>query len=251
MPSRRDQIEVKPTPGGTGRRLSSKLCRAQPPPTQSSDIRPGTPARLSRTSTSTLAVSVRWWAPGASIGLPSVTIPDTRSGRRTARPRASIPPRLCPTIRTRLPRRSAIDSSRASSWAAAFEGAADVGVDVGAVGAEALAGAARRPSAAACRHRPGSPGTSTTGSPPRSAPGRRTAIRSGRVGPRATAARSARPRRRGCPRGARPRPPDGRSRPAGGTRPASGCSRVPTVRVDTAHFRGRGPAVYPTLATCC
>ena len=108
------------TPSGSGSRLSSKLCRAHSPATQSSDISPGTPARLSRTSISTLAVSATWWAPGASIGLPRVTMPETRSGRRTARPRASMPPRLCPTIWTRVPRRIAIDSSRVSSWAAAL-----------------------------------------------------------------------------------------------------------------------------------
>ena len=38
---------------------SSKLARAHAPATQSSDIRPGTPARLSRTSMSTLRVSGR------------------------------------------------------------------------------------------------------------------------------------------------------------------------------------------------
>ena len=74
---------VQDTPG--------TLIRFSPgaPATQSSDIRPGTPARLSRTSTATLAERLTWWAPGASIGLPMVTMPDTRSGRRTARPRAS------------------------------------------------------------------------------------------------------------------------------------------------------------------
>ncbi len=46
-------------------------------------------------------------------------MPEIRSGRRTARPRASMPPRLCPTIWTRLPRLIAIDSMRVSSSAAA------------------------------------------------------------------------------------------------------------------------------------
>ena len=121
--------------------------RAQLPATHSSDISPGTPARLSRTSTSTLVVSSTWWAPGASIGLPMVTIPEIRSGRRTARPRASMPPRLWPTMWTRLPRLIAIDSIRVSRLGGRGERAADVGVDVRAVGAEAAAaqGAAHRP----------------------------------------------------------------------------------------------------------
>ncbi len=65
-------------------------------------------------------------------------MPETRSGRRTARPRASIPPRLWPTIRTRRPRRATTDSIRDSSCVGGLDGAADVGADVGAVGAVAL-----------------------------------------------------------------------------------------------------------------
>ena len=106
-------------------------------------------------------------------------------------------------------------------------------------------GAARRPSAAACRHRPGTRAPARPVRRPGRSSRRRTAIRSGRVGPRATAARTARPRRRRCPRGARPRQPDGRSRPAGETRPDSGCSRVPTVRVIPPISAEGGP-VYPT-----
>ena len=129
---------MKATSGGSGRRLSSKLARAQSPATHSSAIRPGTPARLSRTSASRLRANVAWWAPGASIGLPRVTMPETRSGRRTARPRAIMPPRLWPTIRTRRPRRATTDAIRDSSGVGGLDGAADVGTDVGAVGAVAL-----------------------------------------------------------------------------------------------------------------
>ena len=110
---------MKSTSGGSSARAWAKLSWAQCPATQSSAIRLRMPARLSRTSRSTLRASDMWWAPGASIGLPIVTIPATRSGRRAATPRASIPPRLCPTIRTREPRRWVISSSRSSSWAAA------------------------------------------------------------------------------------------------------------------------------------
>ena len=48
-------------------------------------------------------------------GAPSVTIPATRSGRRTATALASTPPRLWPTIVTRRPVRSASASRRSSS----------------------------------------------------------------------------------------------------------------------------------------
>ena len=47
-------------------------------------------------------------------GDPSVTMPLTRSGRRTATARARIPPRLWPTIETRSPAAPAICSSRSS-----------------------------------------------------------------------------------------------------------------------------------------
>ncbi len=60
-------------------------------------------------------MSSLWAAPGASSGLPSVTMPPTRSGRRAASPRASRPPRLCPTIVTRRSRLVAIASMRRSS----------------------------------------------------------------------------------------------------------------------------------------
>ena len=49
-----------------------------------------------------------------TVGAPSVTMPDTRSGRRVATTRASTPPRLWPTSATLLPVRAASASSRSS-----------------------------------------------------------------------------------------------------------------------------------------
>ena len=49
-----------------------------------------------------------------TVGAPSVTMPDTRSGRRAATTRASTPPRLWPMIATRWPVRAASASSRSS-----------------------------------------------------------------------------------------------------------------------------------------
>ena len=54
-----------------------------------------------------------------TVGEPSVTMPATRSGRRTASARAKMPPRLWPTIVTGSPTCSAKPSSRASSRAQA------------------------------------------------------------------------------------------------------------------------------------
>ena len=96
------------------------------------------PARVSLLSSWASQASTRCTAPGASTGLPMLTMPSTRSGRRAARPRASMPPRLCPTIVTLRSRRVAIDSRRRSIRSAASPGAADVDVDLRAVGTEAL-----------------------------------------------------------------------------------------------------------------
>ena len=52
-----------------------------------------------------------------TVGEPSVTMPETRSGRLTASARANTPPRLWPTIATFWPACSAKPSSRASSRA--------------------------------------------------------------------------------------------------------------------------------------
>ncbi len=87
-----------------------------------------------------------------------------------------MPPRLCPTIRTRRPRRCATASIRASSWAAACERAADVGMDVRPVGAVPLRAQRTRPAGPGWRRRPGTraPGP----------PGRRRDARRGRRRPR-------------------------------------------------------------------
>ena len=96
-------------------------CARTSPATQSSTSRPGRRPGSAAPARRRCAVRLTWWAPGASIGLPIVTMPETRSGRRTARPRASMPPRLCPTMLHPACRvGAAIDSSRASSWAAAL-----------------------------------------------------------------------------------------------------------------------------------
>ena len=105
---------MKETSEGNGTWLSWNDSSAHSPPTQVSFMTPLTPTLDIATRPSTNIVSERWWAPGASTGLPMVTMPLTRSGRRAAMPRASMPPRLCPTICTRCSRRATIASSRDS-----------------------------------------------------------------------------------------------------------------------------------------
>ena len=133
---------------------------------------PPTPARLSRVRISASHASTGCTAPGASTGLPIVTMPATRSGRRMARPRAIRPPRLWPTSVTLLSRRIAIDSSRRSSIAGALR-AARVDADVRAVGAVALAPAATPRGGASVQSPAMKPGTSITGSVGTGRPARR------------------------------------------------------------------------------
>ena len=114
-------------------------------------------------------------------------------------PRASIPPRLWPTICTRVPRRSDDRLEARLELGGGVERAADVGVDVRAVGAEARAGAASGAMNASVASPAMKPGTSSTGSAARATPrGRRTAWPSGCAAPRAWPARSGRPRPRRC-----------------------------------------------------
>ena len=140
-------------------------------------------------------------------------MPATRSGRRAATPRASIPPRLWPTICTREPRRCAIASSRASSWAAAARRAADVGADVRAVGAEALTAqrlrhqAQRAVAGEEAGHEQHGLARPRRGAERRTASGGAGRWRSQRP------ARSDRPRRTTSPRAARQRPRAARSPP--------------------------------------
>ena len=105
--------------GSIGSLLSSKLSRAHSPPKQSELIIPRKPARVSRASISASQASTLWMAPGASTGLPMLTMPSIRSGRREASPRASMPPRLWPTMVTLRSRRIAIVSMRRSRRSAA------------------------------------------------------------------------------------------------------------------------------------
>ena len=79
--------------------------------------KPGTCAVPSAETTPTWASTSGWTRSWLTVGEPSVTIPATRSGRRTASARAKIPPRLWPTIETFSPQASAKPSSRRSSRA--------------------------------------------------------------------------------------------------------------------------------------
>ncbi len=60
------------------------------------------------------ASTMGWTASIDWVGEPSVTIAETRSGRRAPSARAKTPPRLWPMITTRSSWRSAMCSSRAS-----------------------------------------------------------------------------------------------------------------------------------------
>jgi hypothetical protein len=106
---------VNPTPPASGAWACSQLSRAQSPDVQSSPIIEPSPARRSAMTRARSNASTGCTAPGASIGLPIVMIPSTRSGRRAAIPRASRPPRLCPMIVTLRSRRIVIASTRRSS----------------------------------------------------------------------------------------------------------------------------------------
>ena len=232
---------------GSGCRLSSKLCRAQSPATQSSRHqararRRGSAGPGRRRSASASA----WWAPGASIGLPIVTMPGTRSGRRTASPRASMPPRLWPTICTRRPRRSDDRLEPASSWAAASSVQPTLAWMCGAVGAVARAAQARAISAqrAVAGEEAGH----------QHAPARRRAARAPAYGVSPAARRSAAARTasrpasvRRCPRGARPRARGGRSRRAAGTAPAG----VPRSRRYGHGRRSQGPRPHGRVVVAC
>jgi hypothetical protein len=114
IPSRRENTDANETSAASGTRACSQLSRAQSPDVQSEPIIRPRPARCSRMTTARSNSSTGCAAPGARIGLPSVTMPSTRSGRRPARPRASSPPRLCPMTMTLRPRLSAMASTRRS-----------------------------------------------------------------------------------------------------------------------------------------
>ncbi len=124
---------------------------------QSSPIIRPRPARWSRVSTLRSNSRIGCAAPGARIGLPRVTMPSTRSGRRPASPRAIRPPRLCPTIVTL---RAALGGDLLDALLehlGGLAGAADVRVHRGAVGAVAQAAqvAGHQREAAVAGHEPG------------------------------------------------------------------------------------------------
>lgn len=114
IPSRREKTDVKSKPSGSGVRAWSQLSCAHSPDVQSSPIIPPSPALRSLTIRARSSSSSECAAPGASIGLPSVTMLSTRSGRRAAMPRASSPPRLWPTMLTLRSRLIAMVSMRRS-----------------------------------------------------------------------------------------------------------------------------------------
>ena len=89
--------------------------------------RPGAPSDPSRLTASTCSRTSGWTASGSTCGEPSVTRPQTRSGRRTASTLAMLPPRLCPITTARWPCSATRRSSRCSSRSCAGARAADVG----------------------------------------------------------------------------------------------------------------------------
>ena len=215
------------TSAGSGCRLSSKLCRAQLPATHSSDISPGTPARLSRTSASTLGGqqhvvgagrqhrAAHGDDPGDQVGPPD----GQAAGEHAAE---AVPDDADPA--------AALDRDRLDpglELGGRGERAADVGVDVGAVGAEAAAaqGAAHRAQRGVAGHEARDQDHRLLGA--RHARGRRTTWPSGGAARRATRRRSGRPRARRCSRAA-PRGCAGGGTPrAGGRSPGSPGSSLP------------------------
>ena len=156
MPSRlrvdRGEVDVGRQLGaGPGRSSRGRSARPRSPPPSGRAC----PARLSRTSRSTLRASDTWWAPGASIGLPMVTMPGDQVGAPggdTAGEHAAE------AVAHDLHARAATLGDLLEPLLELGRGgqrAADVGADVGAVGAEALP--AERPAhqQQACRRRRG------------------------------------------------------------------------------------------------
>jgi len=114
-PSRREKIEVNDTLLPSFACDCSQLSLAQSPEVQSRPIIVRSPARRSTMTMARSKARTECTAPGASIGLPIVMMPSTRSGRRTAMLRASSPPRLWPMIVTLRSRLITMDSMRRSS----------------------------------------------------------------------------------------------------------------------------------------
>ena len=76
---------------------------------------PGAPSEPSRLTASTCSRTSGCTASGSTCGEPSVTSPQTRSGRRTASTLAMLPPRLWPITTARWPCSATRRSSRCSS----------------------------------------------------------------------------------------------------------------------------------------
>ena len=205
------------------RRLSSKLCRAQAPATQSSDIRPGH-AGPAEPDQHVDAARQRGVVGGRREHRAAQGDDARRPGRGgVRRGRGPASRRGCgPTICTRPPRRCDDRLEPRLELGGGVEGAADVGVDVasGRCGSPPAqrAGHQRQRAVAGqeARHqhdraRRGRGDRAAYGGPRRCAPL-----------PGGPHQRSGRPRRPRCPPAARPRAP-GRSKP-------SGCRNEPSVR---------------------
>ena len=153
MPSRLrvDRGEARPR-GRAAPGSPPSSARAHSPPKQSALIMPAE-AGPACSRVEHLGVPGEHRVDGARApapGCPSLTMPSTRSGRRAARPRASMPPRLCPTMRDLAvaPDRDRLDP--ALETVGRLAGAAGVDADLRAVGAEARVAQEQR-------HRPEGP----------------------------------------------------------------------------------------------
>src|SRR3954447_20256346 len=98
IPSLREYTATNSTSSGNGPVTCSRASAQHSPRPHSRVNRPGTPAVSSRPSAVTCARTSGWTAIWSTTGEPRQTIRSTRSGRRTARMRAIVPPRLWPVI---------------------------------------------------------------------------------------------------------------------------------------------------------
>ena len=90
-------------PAGSGAASAVQKSAQHSPSRQERLKRPGAPSEPSRPTVSTCRRTSGWTASGSSCGEPSVTSPQTRSGRRAASTLARPPPRLWPITTARLP----------------------------------------------------------------------------------------------------------------------------------------------------
>ena len=88
---------------GNGRSTARRTSAQHSPSRQSRLNRPGAPRLPRAPTTCTWKRAKGWMANGSTSGEPIATTPETRSGRRAASERPSVPPWLWPMIATRWP----------------------------------------------------------------------------------------------------------------------------------------------------